>query len=903
VIGKTISHYRILEKLGGGGMGVVYKAEDTKLGRLVALKFLVGEGSALPREPGGLPYQIDRAALERFKREARAASALNHPNICTIHDIDEFEGQPFIAMELLEGQTLKQRIGVGARHGVPLPTDTLLDLAIQIADALDAAHAKGIVHRDIKPANILVTTRGQAKILDFGLAKLAPEKRGLGKEALQEMPTATAGTAEEHLTSPGAAIGTVAYMSPEQVRGEEVDARSDLFSFGVVLYEMATGHPAFSGPTSGVVFDGILNRAPTAATRLNPELPPELERIIGKALEKDREVRYQTASDLRADLKRLKRDSDSGRVTGVSTTGWGISAATPVPLPRRRRWWIAALAGTLVALAALLVLWLRSPLPPPRVLGSVQLTNDSKAKYAPLLTDGSRVYFTEVAGTGTVPAQVSVTGGQTVPIPAPFEQGALCDLSASGSELLVMVGALAGQELPLWVLPVLGGSPRRVGDLVVTEARWSPDGQRMAYAKGRELSLAKSDGSEPRKLASVAGLPYCLQWSPDASVLRFTVFDPAASSNALWEVSADGANPHRLFPDRGSLSDASCGTWTPDGAYYVFQSAGGIWARREKPSLLRRVRREPVRLTAGPMSTFFPTVSRDGKQLFCVGAQRRGELTRYDSKSRKFAPYLAGISAEGLDFSRDGNWVAYVAYPEGTLWRSKLDGSQKLQLSFPPMSVGLPRWSPDGNRITFVGMTPGKPWKIYVVSAHGGSPQQLMPGESNEADPGWSPDGDSLVFGRLVAFGTGASRTMAIHILRLQSQQVSTVPGSEGMFSPRWSPDGRYIAAMHRDQQKLLLFDLTSQKWTELANVKVGYPNWSRDGKYIYFNTPFSTETVIFRVRISGRKLEQVTSLKDLGTLAQGMFGWWTGLAPDDSPLALRDIGSQEIYALDWDAP
>jgi Tol biopolymer transport system component len=303
------------------------------------------------------------------------------------------------------------------------------------------------------------------------------------------------------------------------------------------------------------------------------------------------------------------------------------------------------------------------------------------------------------------------------------------------------------------------------------------------------------------------------------------------------------------------------------------------------------------------MSTFFPTVSRDGKQLFCVGAQRRGELTRYDSKSRKFAPYLAGISAEGLDFSRDGNWVAYVAYPEGTLWRSKLDGSQKLQLSFPPMSVGLPRWSPDGNRITFVGMTPGKPWKIYVVSAHGGSPQQLMPGESNEADPGWSPDGDSLVFGRLVAFGTGASRTMAIHILRLQSQQVSTVPGSEGMFSPRWSPDGRYIAAVHRDQQKLLLFDLTSQKWTELANVKVGYPNWSRDGKYIYFNTPFSTETVIFRVRISGRKLEQVTSLKDLGTLAQGMFGWWTGLAPDDSPLALRDIGSQEIYALDWDAP
>ena len=874
VPGQSISHYRLLERLGSGGMGVVYKAEDLELGRFVALKFLADD---LARDPH---------AYERFHREARAASALNHPNICTIYEVGEQEGSVFIAMECLDGHSLRELL-----RGAPLDFDRLLELALEISDALDAAHGRGIIHRDIKPGNIFVTDRGHAKLLDFGLAKLnLPESMGM---------TTTA--SDGNLTSPGTTLGTVAYMSPEQALGKDIDARSDLFSFGVVLYEMATGVLPFPGNTSAAIFDSILHKAPAPPVHLNPALPAECERIINTALEKDPDVRYQSASELRADLKRLKRDTDSDKFLGAECH----TSQAPIRSQAKRTIRLVSVVAAVLFLLVAAAVWLFTPGAPVRVKGVKQITRDGLFK-SNLMTDGARIYFTQFSGGHVRLGQVSTAGGETLTVSAPFQNTNLYDISPDHSALLVAEfnGSAPSQ---FWALPLPTGSLRRLAESEGREAHWSPDGRQLIYTRGVDLYLADADGSHSRKLKSCPGIPGQVRFSPDGERLRFTLTPTGKSISSLWEMKIDGSDLHPLFPDWKTDSMICCGDWSSDGQYYAFvvQAAAGtkdLWLVREHPYSLFR-KSEPVQLTSGPLWYTDPVFAPREKRVFANGILLQGELVRYDAGSRQFVSYLSGVSAGEADFSPDGQWIVYVSYPELTLWRARTDGTQKMQLTFWPLYATLPRWSPDGKQIAFIGTEAGKAWKMYLVSPQGGTPQELLPQDSAENDANWSPDGNRIAFGR-PSYGLDLGE-LEIRIFDRTTHQILAIPGSRGLFSPRWSPDGRHLAALSPDSRSLMLFDFSTNQWSVWLHTEdgtIGYPVWAKDGKSIYIERFLSAEPSVHRLKLGESKSERFLSWKDLRRFS-GVWGSWSGIAPDGSVLSVRDVSSHEVYVLDLQLP
>jgi eukaryotic-like serine/threonine-protein kinase len=893
MIGHTISHYRVIEGLGGGGMGVVYKAEDTELGRLVALKFLP---ELVAQNP---------VVLERFRWEARAASALNHPNICVIYEVGEAQRRRFIAMEYLDGTTLRQRIAEGR-----LPVSQLLDLGIEIADALDAAHTHGIIHRDIKPANVFVTKRGHAKILDFGLAKLT-----VGDEASVSGNTFGGITqSPEDINRPGPALGTVPYMSPEQALGQPLDSRTDLFSFGVVLYEMATGVLPFHGQTTAAFFDSLIHSVPDWPLRFDPATPAELERIVRKALEKDPAQRYASAAEMRTELQRLRREVESGQIpaAGLPTRPvpdskerirslFATAAATVRPQPKANitAWLVAGICA--VAALVALILFVMSPDPPPVVISSQQITNDGTSKRS-LVTDGTRLYFSEYLSGHSVLRQVSTSGGETAPVPISLASADIYDFYPGRAELLVK-GLAEGSETewPVWVLPLPAGSLRPVGDILAHAATWAPDGQRIVYARMASLYSCNADGTDSRELVAVRGVPFAPRFSPDGRHLRFTIRDTNQRTSSLWEVSADGKGLHPVLPDWSKPAQEFGGTWTPRGEYFLFEATHdhtqNIWALREGTSLFRRVGAQPTQLTVGPLMFSNPTPSTDGKKMFVIGQQRRFDLVRLDSKSQQFSVFLPGVSAGEADIQRTGEWITYVAHPELTLWRSKPDGSSRTQLSYAPMQVHMPRWSPDGSQIAFMASRPGKPWKIFVMSADGGTPQEVTTGDRNQGDPTWTPDGNSIVFAGMPWLEYGAAAGPNIHIVDLKTSQVTDVPNSEELFSPRCSQDGRFVSALSSDSTQLMLYDTGNKNWTQLAASRFGFENWSRDGKYLYAEDYSDKTDDLVRVSVPGGKVERLFSLKDV---PRGFDPWefWIGLLPDDSLLLMRDKSTQEIYSL-----
>jgi eukaryotic-like serine/threonine-protein kinase len=779
LIGQTIAHYRVLEKLGGGGMGVVYKAQDTRLDRFVALKFLPDDVAQDPQ------------TLSRFRREAKAASALSHPNICTIYDIGEQDSQAFIAMEYLEGNTLKHHIG-----GRPVELETLLTLGIEITDALESAHAKGIVHRDIKPANIFVTVRGHAKVLDFGLAKI-----DAFAQSASTLPTVTG---QELLTSPGAALGTVAYMSPEQVRGKELDARSDLFSFGVVLYEMATGALPFRGDTSGIIFESILNREPVAPVRLNPDLPPRLEEVINRALEKDRNLRYQHASDLNAELQRLKRDSSSGR-SPVAASGTAesraldsrsaVAEATLPKTPRPRYRYIAAL-GAVVLVALLGVFFLRRSTPSavPAANDWQQLTffTDS-AVYPALSADGRMLTFIRgndsFFGLGQIYVKF-LPDGQPVQLTHDSSRKLSPTFSPDGASIAY------GTAVPwsTFTVPVLGGEPQVLLPNS-SSLTWIDGGKRLLFSEikeGLHMAVVTSDEGRgqirdvyvPPGERSMAHHSYL---SPDGRWILLVEMDSRGDFVPCRIAPFNGKGDVRVVgpPGKRCLS----GSWSPDGKWIylnVETDQFHLWRQRFPDGA-------PEQITFGPTSQEGIAMATDGKSLITSVGSQDSTVWLHDKDGDH------QISSEGNAgaplFSSDGNSLYFLMAngqtPGKELWLRKLT-TEKTEKLLPGYSMESFSVSRDGKKTAFSVRDANGHTSIWIAPTDRHSSPLRISATEIEDSPFFLPDGD-LVF-RAVEGGSNF-----IYRMKDDGSERRKITPERILDMTAVSPDGRWLVALAPD--------------------------------------------------------------------------------------------------------